>query len=90
MLYVGELRKLGAEIVSAGSVSIISGPKRLHGGRVRALDVRAGAAVVLAGLAAEGQTVVEDIYHLDRGYEGLDTKLRSLGALIERIGPGKD
>lgn len=90
MLYVGELRKLGAEIVSAGSVSIVSGPKRLHGGRVRALDVRAGAAVVLAGLVANGDTYVEDIYHLDRGYEGLDRKLRSLGAQIERVQPGKD
>jgi UDP-N-acetylglucosamine 1-carboxyvinyltransferase len=90
MLYVGELRKLGAEIVSAGSVSIVSGPRRLHGGRVRALDVRAGAAVVLAGLVAEGETFVEDIYHLDRGYENLDTKLQSLGARIERVQPGKD
>jgi UDP-N-acetylglucosamine 1-carboxyvinyltransferase len=84
MLYVNELRKLGAEIVSAGSAAIVSGPTPLHGTRVDARDVRAGAALVLAGLVAEGRTVIEDIYHLDRGYERLDEKLRALGASIRR------
>ena len=85
MLYIGELRKFGAEIVSAGSAAIISGPTPLTGANVRALDVRAGAALVLAGLAAQGETVIHDIYHLDRGYEALDDKLTGLGATIERV-----
>jgi len=84
MLYIGELRKFGAEIVSAGSAAIISGPTPLIGATVRALDVRAGAALVLAGLAAQGQTIIHDIYHLDRGYEALADKLTKLGATIER------
>jgi UDP-N-acetylglucosamine 1-carboxyvinyltransferase len=85
MLYVGELRKFGAEIVTAGSAAIISGPTPLIGATVRALDVRAGAASMLAGLAAQGETHISDIYHLDRAYEALDSKLRSLGAVIERV-----
>jgi UDP-N-acetylglucosamine 1-carboxyvinyltransferase len=84
MLYVGELRKMGAEIVNTGTSAIVHGPTPLHGTRVHALDVRAGAAVVLAGLVAQGTTIIEDIYHLDRGYERLDEKLRALGARIER------
>jgi len=85
MLYIGELRKFGAEIVTAGSAAIISGPTPLTGAAVRALDVRAGAALVLAGLAARGETTISDIYHLDRGYESLDRKLAGLGAVIQRI-----
>jgi len=78
---------MGAEIVTTGStVAIISGPTPLTGARLRALDVRAGAAFILAGLAARGQTDITDIYHVDRGYETIDEKLRSLGAAIERIG----
>jgi UDP-N-acetylglucosamine 1-carboxyvinyltransferase len=84
MLYVGELRKMGAEIVSTGSSAIVSGPAPLHGARVRALDVRAGAAVMLAALVAQGTTVIEEIHHLDRGYERLDGKLRALGVEVER------
>jgi UDP-N-acetylglucosamine 1-carboxyvinyltransferase len=85
MLYVGELRKMGAEIVSTGSSAIVSGPTTLHGSTVRALDVRAGAAVLLAALVAQGTTVIDEISHLDRGYEHLDEKLRALGAEIERV-----
>ncbi|MEJ5222216.1 MAG: UDP-N-acetylglucosamine 1-carboxyvinyltransferase [Tepidiforma sp.] len=84
MLYVSELRKMGAEIVSTGSSAIVSGPTPLHGTRVRALDVRAGAAVLLAALVAQGTTVIDDIYHLDRGYERLDEKLRTMGVEVER------
>lgn len=84
MLYVGELRKMGAEIVSTGSSAIISGPTPLNGAHVRALDVRAGAAVLLAALVANGHTVIDDIQHLDRGYERLDEKLRQLGVELER------
>jgi UDP-N-acetylglucosamine 1-carboxyvinyltransferase len=85
MLYIGELRKFGAEIVSAGSAAIISGPTPLIGAAVRALDVRAGAALVLAGLAARGLTTISDIYHLDRGYENLEGKLSAAGAIIRRL-----
>jgi UDP-N-acetylglucosamine 1-carboxyvinyltransferase len=84
MLYVGELRKMGAEIVSTGSSAIVSGPTPLNGARVRALDVRAGAAVVLAAIVARGTTVIDEIHHLDRGYERLDEKLRGLGVDMER------
>jgi UDP-N-acetylglucosamine 1-carboxyvinyltransferase len=87
LLYVSELRKLGAEVVSTGTTAVIAGPRVLTGNNVRALDVRAGAALVLAGLIAHGQTEVADIYHLDRGYERLEHKLQWLGANIERI-PG--
>ena len=85
MLYVGELRKMGAEIVSTGSSAIVSGPTRLHGSHVRALDVRAGAAVLLAALVAQGTTVIDEVYHLDRGYERIDEKLTALGVRIERF-----
>jgi UDP-N-acetylglucosamine 1-carboxyvinyltransferase len=86
LLYVSELRKMGAEIVTTGTTTaIISGPTPLLGSSVRALDVRAGAALILAGLAASGRTEVADVYHVDRGYEEIGRKLRSLGAAIERV-----
>jgi UDP-N-acetylglucosamine 1-carboxyvinyltransferase len=86
LLYISELRKMGAEIVTTGTtVAIISGPTPLTGSSLRALDVRAGAAFVLAGLAAAGRTEVSDIYHVDRGYERIDDKLRAMGADIERV-----
>lgn len=84
LLYVGELRKMGADIVTAGQTAIVSGPTPLFGTMVRALDVRAGAALVLAALAARGRTVITDVYHIERGYEALHAKLRSIGAAIER------
>ena len=85
LLYAGELRKMGAEVVTTGSTTaIISGPTPLVGASVQALDVRAGAALILAGLAASGRTEITDIYHVDRGYEHIDERLRSLGAVIER------
>jgi UDP-N-acetylglucosamine 1-carboxyvinyltransferase len=82
--HVAELNRLGAKIICAGDTAIIDGASRLGGARVSACDLRASAALVLVGLAAEGQTVVERIHHLDRGYERLDLKLRQLGAQIER------
>jgi len=86
LLYVSELRKMGAEVVTTGTTTaIISGPTPLIGARVRALDVRAGAALILAGLAARGRTQITDIYHVDRGYERIDEKLRGLGAVVERV-----
>ena len=84
--YISDLRKMGAEIVTTGTTAaIITGPTPLSGSALRALDVRAGAAFILAGLAANGRTMVSDVYHVDRGYERIDEKLRSLGADIERI-----
>lgn len=84
--YVGELRKLGALIVTAaGSTAIIQGPTPLHGTLVRGLDIRASAALVLAGLVAQGETELLDLMHLERGYECLDMKLRSLGADVARV-----
>jgi UDP-N-acetylglucosamine 1-carboxyvinyltransferase len=85
LLYVGELQKMGAEIHSLGSVAYVQGPSRLHGAHVRALDIRAGVAVLLGALVAHGTTVVEDIFHLDRGYDGIEENLRGLGASVERI-----
>jgi len=84
--YVNELRKLGANIrITGGQTALIDGPSGLHGAAVRASDLRAGAALILAGLSAEGTTEISDIYHLDRGYEQVDAKLRALGARIERV-----
>lgn len=84
LLYLGELRKMGAEMTTSGTTAIITGPTPLVGANVRAVDLRAGASLVLAGLAAEGTTQIDDIYHLDRGYQALDEKLRSLGAVVHR------
>ena len=84
--YISDLRKMGAEIVTTGTTAaIITGPTPLSGSALSALDVRAGAAFILAGLAATGRTTISDIHHVDRGYERIDEKLRSLGADIERI-----
>ena len=83
-LYVNELRKLGARITTAGDTVLIEGPTALGGSTVRALDIRAGAAVVVAALAAEGETTILDVHHLDRGYADLRERLTALGAVIER------
>ena len=84
LLYIGELRKMGADVISAGQTALITGPTSLHGTSVRALDVRAGGALVLAGLAASGRTEINDIHHLDRAHEDLVDKLTGLGGRVER------
>ena len=84
LLYISELRKMGADVVTAGQTAIVSGPTHLYGTPVRCMDVRAGAALIVAALVAEGTTELSDIYHVDRGYEALDEKLRSLGGAVER------
>ena len=84
-MHVDELRRMGADIRMEGRVAVIQGKKRLTGAAVEATDLRAGAALVLAGLAAEGETVVKKPFHIDRGYENFEGKLKSLGAEIERI-----
>jgi UDP-N-acetylglucosamine 1-carboxyvinyltransferase len=85
LLYISELRKMGADVVTAGQTAIVSGPTHLYGTPVRCMDVRAGASLVVAALVAEGRTEISDTYHLNRGYEALDEKLRSLGASIQRV-----
>lgn len=82
--HVDELRRLGARIRVQGRVAEVSGGPRLTGARVRATDLRAGAALVVAGLAAEGVTEIGYVHHLDRGYVDLEENLRGLGALVER------
>lgn len=84
-MHVPELRRLGAHIEVEGRVATIHGVKQLTGAPVMASDLRASAALVLAGLVAEGQTLVRRIYHLDRGYERIEEKLSALGAHIERV-----
>lgn len=84
LLYIGELRKMGADVITAGVTAIITGPTRLYGTPVKALDVRAGGSLVLAALAAEGRTEIGDVHHLDRAHEDLEGKLGSLGATISR------
>jgi UDP-N-acetylglucosamine 1-carboxyvinyltransferase len=83
--HVGELRRMGADITVHGASALVRGVTSLHGAAVEASDVRAGAALVLAGLAAAGETVIGGIEHLDRGYEALTEKLASCGAAIRRV-----
>ena len=83
--YMNELRKMGAEVQVDGRVAVIEGGKRLTGAPVHACDLRAGAAMVIAGMCASGQTVVEDIHYIERGYENFVGKLRALGADIQIV-----
>ncbi len=84
-MHVLELQRLGADITVEGNTALVKGVPVLSGASVMATDLRASASLVIAGLVGEGQTLVERVYHLDRGYEQMDQKLASLGARIERI-----
>jgi len=85
-IHVSELKRMGADIVLKGNdVATVKGVKRLSGAQVMASDLRASASLILSGLVAKGETVVNRVYHLDRGYEHIETKLRGLGADIERV-----
>ena len=84
-MHVIELNRMGANILTEGRSAVIEGPSKLTGCDVRATDLRAGAAMILAGLVAEGTTRIGDLYHIDRGYENIVEKLKGLGADIERI-----
>ena len=88
--YADELSRMGANIKVEGNSAIIDGVRKLTGARVSAPDLRAGAALVIAGLAADGITVVDDIVYIQRGYENFEEKLRSLGAEIERVSSEKE
>jgi len=87
-MHVPELRRMGADVEVHGRSAIVHGPKKLTGANVMATDLRASMSLVLAGLAAEGETEVLRVYHLDRGYERLEEKLSAVGATIERRGGG--
>ena len=84
-MHVSELKRMGADITLDGHTAIIKGVASLSGAPVMASDLRASAALVLAGLHADGITEVNRVYHIDRGYESIDDKLNQLGARIERV-----
>ncbi len=89
-MHVPELARLGADITIKGKSAIIKGKSQLKGAPVMATDLRASASLIIAGMAAEGETRVSRIYHLDRGYEKMEKKLASLGARIERVSEGSE
>ncbi len=86
--YVEELQRLGADVRTSGHHAVVRGVPRLSGAPVRAHDIRAGAAMVVAGLAAEGETVISGVHHIDRGYDDLVGRLQGVGASIERVQSG--
>jgi UDP-N-acetylglucosamine 1-carboxyvinyltransferase len=84
-MHVPELMRLGANVKLQGTTALVRGGARLHGAQVMATDLRASVSLVLAALVSEGETIINRVYHLDRGYEQLDRKLRLCGADIERL-----
>jgi UDP-N-acetylglucosamine 1-carboxyvinyltransferase len=84
-MHVLELARMGANIRVEGQRAIVAGPRRLSGAEVIASDLRASASLVIAALAAEGETIIDRVYHIDRGYENIEGKLAGLGAGIERL-----
>jgi UDP-N-acetylglucosamine 1-carboxyvinyltransferase len=84
-MHVQELRRMGADIDIDGHTAVVRGVPRLSGASVMATDLRASAGLVIAGLVAEGETVIDRVYHLDRGYDRMERKLSALGAQIERL-----
>ena len=83
--YVDELRRMGANISVEGRVAVIEGVSKLRGAPVKATDLRAGAALIIAALSAEGTSEIYDIFHVERGYENMEVKLRELGANIVKV-----
>ena len=84
-MHVSELNRMGANIKIEGHSAVVQGVNMLEGAQVKATDLRAGAALILAGLVADGVTEINDIHHIDRGYVEIEEKLRHLGANIERV-----
>jgi len=84
-MHVPELQRMGANIDTRGNVAFVEGVKGLSGASVMATDLRASASLIMAGLVADTDTIVRRVYHLDRGYESIETKLGGIGADIERI-----
>jgi UDP-N-acetylglucosamine 1-carboxyvinyltransferase len=87
-MHVPELSRMGADIQVKGRTAVVRGVDRLAGAPVMATDLRASMSLIIAGLAAEGETQVNRVYHLDRGYERLEEKLSAVGADIERVSDG--
>jgi UDP-N-acetylglucosamine 1-carboxyvinyltransferase len=87
-MHAPELIRMGADIDVRGGVATVKGVPKLRGAPVMATDLRASVSLILAGLAAEGETLVSRVYHLDRGYERIEEKLSAVGALIERVRGG--
>ena len=83
--HIAELQRMGADIRVEGNIAIVQGVSFLSGAPVMATDLRASAALVLAGLAAHGKTTIQGLHHLDRGYDNLEGKLRKLGANLRRV-----
>jgi UDP-N-acetylglucosamine 1-carboxyvinyltransferase len=84
-MHVPELRRMGANIEVHSNTAIVEGVKRLSGASVMATDLRASASLVVAGLVADGETIVRRVYHLDRGYEAIEKKLAGVGADVTRV-----
>jgi UDP-N-acetylglucosamine 1-carboxyvinyltransferase len=84
-MHVNELLRLGAKIDIDGRVAVVQGVERLSGATVMATDLRASAGLVIGALVADGETTIDRIYHLDRGYDRMEAKLRTLGADVERV-----
>jgi len=84
-MHAVELIRLGANIRIDGNTAVVTGVEKLQGATVMATDLRASASLIIAGLVAEGETLVDRIYHLDRGYERLEEKLGALGATVKRV-----
>ena len=84
-MHVNELVRLGARIQVEGKLAVVEGVERLSGAAIMATDLRASASLVIAGLVADGETLIDRIYHLDRGYDQMESKLRGIGADIERL-----
>src|SRR5205085_4485343 len=84
-MHAGELQRMGADIQIHGNTAVVTGKRQLMGAPIIASDLRASASLVLAAVAAEGETVIDRVYHIDRGYETIVRKFRSLGGDIERI-----
>ena len=84
-MFINELVRLGADITTDGHHAFVKGREVLSSAPVAATDIRAGAALVLAALVCDGTTIIEDVYHVDRGYPKFDEQLRALGATIQRI-----
>ena len=87
-MHIPELNRMGADIVFNGKTATVKGVEKLSAAKVMATDLRASASLVIAGLVADGETIVDRIYHLDRGYEHIETKLGNVGAYIKRAKGG--
>jgi UDP-N-acetylglucosamine 1-carboxyvinyltransferase len=87
-LHALELARMGADIAVDGRRAVVRGPTPLSGANVLASDLRASASLVLAGLAADGESIVDRVYHIDRGYERIDEKLTRVGASVSRVSEG--